>query len=39
MLDRHYQTWREARAKLNELPLSAESWKKSCSLELTPVLG
>lgn len=28
LLDRHYPTWREARAELNELPLSAESWKK-----------
>jgi hypothetical protein len=28
ILDRHYPTWREARAELNELPLSAESWKK-----------
>lgn len=28
LLDRHYSTWREARAELNELPLSAESWKK-----------
>ena len=28
VLDRHYPTWREARAELNELPLAAESWKK-----------
>jgi predicted metal-dependent hydrolase len=28
LLDKHYQTWREARAELNELPLAAESWKK-----------
>lgn len=28
LLDRNYPTWREARAELNELPLSAESWKK-----------
>src|SRR5437868_569393 len=28
LLDKHYPTWREARAELNELPLSAESWKK-----------
>lgn len=28
LLDRHYPTWREARAELNELPLSAESWKE-----------
>ncbi len=27
LLDHHYPTWREARAELNELPLSAESWK------------
>jgi len=27
ILDDHYPTWREARAELNELPLSAESWK------------
>lgn len=27
LLDRHYPTWREARAELNELSLSAESWK------------
>jgi predicted metal-dependent hydrolase len=28
LLDKHYPGWREARAELNELPLSAESWKK-----------
>lgn len=28
LLDRYYPTWREARAELNELPLSAESWKR-----------
>ncbi|HJQ31679.1 MAG TPA: SprT family zinc-dependent metalloprotease [Pyrinomonadaceae bacterium] len=28
LLDRHYPTWREARVELNELPLSAESWKR-----------
>lgn len=28
LLDQHYPTWREARAELNELPLSAEVWKK-----------
>jgi len=28
LLDRQYPTWREARAELNELPLSAETWKK-----------
>ena len=27
ILDRHYPTWREARAELNELPLTAEVWK------------
>jgi hypothetical protein len=27
ILDAHYPTWREARTELNELPLSAESWK------------
>jgi len=26
ILDRHYPSWREARAELNELPLSAERW-------------
>jgi predicted metal-dependent hydrolase len=26
ILDKHYPTWREARAELNELPLSAEAW-------------
>ncbi|PYS82203.1 MAG: metal-dependent hydrolase [Acidobacteria bacterium] len=28
LLNQHYPTWREARAELNELPLSAEAWKK-----------
>ncbi len=28
ILDKHYPTWREARAELNELPLSAETWKR-----------
>jgi predicted metal-dependent hydrolase len=28
LLDKHYPTWREARAELNELPLSAEAWKE-----------
>ena len=28
ILDEHYPTWREARAELNELPLSAEVWKE-----------
>lgn len=27
ILDKHYPTWREARAELNELPLTAEDWK------------
>jgi predicted metal-dependent hydrolase len=26
ILDRHYPTWREARAELNELPLATEIW-------------
>jgi predicted metal-dependent hydrolase len=26
LLERHYPTWREARAELNELPLGAEAW-------------
>nr|WP_277881332.1 M48 family metallopeptidase [Leptolyngbya sp. FACHB-17] len=26
LLDQYYPTWREARAELNELPLSAEAW-------------
>lgn len=26
LLDQNYPTWREARAELNELPLSAETW-------------
>ncbi|MBH3408833.1 M48 family metallopeptidase [Pseudomonas glycinae] len=28
ILGEHYPTWREARAELNELPLSAEVWSK-----------
>lgn len=28
LLDHHYRTWREARAELNQLPLSAEVWKE-----------
>lgn len=28
LLSEHYPTWREARAELNELPLSAEVWKE-----------
>lgn len=27
ILQRHYPTWREARAELNELPLTSEMWK------------
>lgn len=27
ILDKHYPTWREARAELNELPLTAQAWK------------
>ncbi len=29
LLGTHYPSWREARAELNELPLSAESWRVS----------
>lgn len=28
ILDKHYPTWREARAELNELPLAAEGWRE-----------
>ncbi len=28
ILQQHYPTWREARAELNELPLTAEVWKE-----------
>jgi predicted metal-dependent hydrolase len=28
ILGKHYPTWREARAELNELPLAAEGWKE-----------
>lgn len=28
ILDKHYPTWREARAELNELPLTADVWKQ-----------
>jgi len=28
ILDKHYSSWREARAELNELPLSAEAWRE-----------
>jgi predicted metal-dependent hydrolase len=27
ILDKHYPTWRDARAELNELPLTAEAWR------------
>jgi predicted metal-dependent hydrolase len=27
LLTKHYPTWREARAELNDLPLSAEVWR------------
>lgn len=27
ILDKHYPTWRDARAELNELPLAAEAWR------------
>jgi predicted metal-dependent hydrolase len=29
LLEKHYPTWREARAELNELPLAAESWDQA----------
>lgn len=28
LMDKHYPTWREARAELNELPLGSEAWKE-----------
>jgi predicted metal-dependent hydrolase len=28
ILQQHYPTWREARAELKELPLSAEAWRE-----------
>jgi len=28
LMAKHYPTWREARAELNELPLAAESWRE-----------
>jgi hypothetical protein len=28
ILEEHYPTWREARAELNELPLTAEVWNE-----------
>jgi predicted metal-dependent hydrolase len=27
LLNKHYPTWREARAELNALPLASEAWK------------
>jgi predicted metal-dependent hydrolase len=27
LMNKHYPTWRDARAELNELPLGAERWK------------
>jgi len=29
LLQKHYPTWREARAELNELPLTAEAWRET----------
>jgi predicted metal-dependent hydrolase len=28
ILEKHYPTWREARAEFNELPLTAEVWNE-----------
>jgi predicted metal-dependent hydrolase len=28
VMDKHYPTWREARAELNDLPLGAEEWRE-----------
>jgi len=28
LMSKHYPTWREARAELNELPLASVSWKE-----------
>jgi transposase len=28
ILQKHFPTWREARAELNELPLTAEAWNE-----------
>jgi len=28
LMSKHYPAWREARAELNELPLSAEKWNE-----------
>ena len=33
LIGEHYPTWREARAKLNELPLAAASWNEPSSRE------
>jgi predicted metal-dependent hydrolase len=27
LMCKHYPSWREARAELNDLPLAAESWR------------
>jgi len=35
ILQQHYPTWREARAELNELPLTAEAWKLERPVGLT----
>jgi predicted metal-dependent hydrolase len=32
LLNKHYPTWREARAELNELPLRAEEWGRIATL-------
>lgn len=32
ILQQHYPTWREARSELNELPLTAEVWKREWSV-------
>ena len=32
LVDRHWPTWREARAELNEWPLSAETWNRTVTL-------
>ncbi len=28
LIEKHYPTWREARAELNELPLTAQTWRE-----------
>lgn len=30
LLDKHYPSLREARAELNELPLTSEPWERKC---------